>query len=204
MAKIKMPKIKMLKKTLSTVLLLTICSCGFQVIYKERGNESDISYVKELAAIKIKKDRDRVSQELKNNLYDLLNPDYVKTEPKYFLILTNSESISPTFITSTGSSGRNKITLNASYILRDLNSAAIIATGTTSVNDNYDLSTSRFGTYTAENYIRNNLTKLAAQNIRNSLVNDLIEMKKKCDAVLKIEDKSAYCKGAADNNKKSK
>ena len=194
MAKIRMAKIRILKKILSTFLLPTLFSCGFQVIYKERGNESDISYVTELAAIKIKKDRDRVSQELKNNLYDLLNPDYVKTEPKYFLILTNSETISPTFITSTGSSGRNKITLNVSYILKDLNNAAIIATGATSVNDNYDVSTSRFGTYTAENYIRNNLTKLAAQNIRNSLVNDLIEMKKKCDAVLKVEDKSAYCR----------
>ena len=199
MAKIRMPKIRMakiriLKKILSTFLLPTLFSCGFQVIYKERGNESDISYVTELAAIKIKKDRDRVSQELKNNLYDLLNPDYVKTEPKYFLILTNSETISPTFITSTGSSGRNKITLNVSYILKDLNNAAIIANGATSVNDNYDVSTSRFGTYTTENYIRNNLTKLAAQNIRNSLVNDLIEMKKKCDAVLKVEDNSAYCR----------
>lgn len=168
----------MLKKLLILTLLANLCGCGFQVIYRERDKNTEISYVDELAAIKIKKNRDRLGQEIKNHLYDLLNPDYVKTEPKYFLILTTKEQTSPTFITSTGSSGRNKITLNVSYELKDLESAKTIASGSTSVYDNYDVSSNRFGTYTAQNYVLSNLTTVAAQNIRNSLVNDLIEIKR--------------------------
>lgn len=168
----------MIRNILATLLIFGLCSCGFQVIYKERDSNYGIKYAKELAAIRIQKDRKRIAQELKNNLYDLLNPDYIKVEPKYFLTLKVAESISPTFITLTGASGRNKITLNITYILKNLETGEQIAAGSTSINDDYDVNDSRYGTYTAENYIKSNLTKTAAQNIRNSLVNDLIEIKR--------------------------
>ncbi len=186
-----MPKVKMLRKFLAVFLMIGLCNCGFQVIYKDR-KETDISYIHELASIRIKKDRNRLAQELKNNLYDLLNPDYLKVDAKYFLTLTIQESLSPTFISLTGASGRNKITLNITYELKNLVNAAVISSGSTSVNDNYDVSSNRYGTYSAENYVRNNLTKIAAQNIRNSLVNDLIEAKKKCEEEVK-KDKNFIC-----------
>ncbi len=167
------------KKLTATFLLLIFCSCDFQVIYKEREKAADISYVEELAAIRIKKDRTRLAQELKNSLYDLLNPDYIKVEPKYFLTLQISSNTSSTFITSTGASGRNKITISASYLLKNLETGETISSGSTSVNDNYDVNTSRYGTYAAGQYTQSNLTKIAAQNIRNSLVNDFIEARKK-------------------------
>ncbi len=181
----------MLRKFLAVFLIIGLCNCGFQVIYKDR-KEADISYIHELASIRIKKDRNRLAQELKNNLYDLLNPDYLKVDAKYFLTLTIQESLSPTFISLTGASGRNKITLNITYELKNLVNAAVISSGSTSVNDNYDVSSNRYGTYSAENYVRNNLTKIAAQNIRNSLVNDLIEAKKKCEEEVK-KDKNFVC-----------
>jgi hypothetical protein len=183
---------KLSYKTLIIFLILSFFSCGFQVIYHEKIAENDLNYVAELAAIRIKKTRTRNDQELKNNLYDLLNPDYVKTEPKYFLTLTINESISATFISSTGASGRNKITLSVSYELKNLATAAIISNGTTAVNDNYDVGSNRYATYVAENYVRSNLTKVAAQNIRNSLVNDLIETTKKCTEEIK-KDKEFVC-----------
>ena len=166
------------KLALALLLIFSLSACGFQVIYKKREQNSEISYVEELAAIRIQKDRKRISQELKNNLYDLLNPDYIKSEPKYFLILKLNESVSPTFITLTGASGRNKIILQVNYTLKSLETGDVISTGSTTVNDDYDVDDSRYGTYVAENYIKSNITKTAAQNIRNSLVNDLIEMKK--------------------------
>lgn len=173
---------KLPKRLLAFLLVFGLYSCGFQVIYNEKEKDStNLSYVEELAAIRIKKNRDRLSQELKNNLYDILNPDYIKTDPKYFLSLIIKKSSSPTYITSTGSSGRNKITLTISYELKSLKTATIISKGFTSVNDNYDVTSNRYGTYVSENYISSNLTKTASQNIRNSLVNDFIENKKKCN-----------------------
>ncbi len=179
---------------LKIILLLSLCSCGFQVIYRERGSESEVFYVEELAAIRIKKDRTKLSQKLKNNLYDILNPDHVKAEAKYFLILSVKEAISSTFTTSSGASGRNKVILDVAYEFKNLATGATISTGTTSVNDSYDVTANRYGTYTADEYIRSNITVIVAQNIRNSLVNDLIEVRKKCDGKVEVKvDENFEC-----------
>ncbi len=163
------------------IFLLTLSllsSCGFQVMYLDE--ESHASYESELAAIRIKKTRTKIDQKLKNNLYDLLNPDALNIEPKYFLTLNLKEVVSPTFITITGASGRNRITLNIDYELKNLSNGIVISKGSASVNDNYNVTENRYGTFVADEYLRENLTKLAAQNIRNSLVNDFIEVKKEC------------------------
>lgn len=177
--------LKLFLQTIKSLIILSLLSlafsCGFQVIYKERKEDNkNISYIEELAAIRVKKNRDRLSQELKNNLYDIINPDYIKTEPKYLLFLSIKESISPTYITSAGSSGRNKVTLSISYELKSLKTGSSIARGSTSVNDNYDVTSNRYASHVSENYIKSNLAQIAAQNLRNSLVNDFIETKKKC------------------------
>lgn len=168
-------------KILTTFLLLALCSCGFQVIYRDHEAGTDISYVDELASIVIKKDRTKVSQDLKNSLYDLFNPDHIKASPKYFLIVKVTQTLSSTFTTSTGSSGRNRVNLNIVYELKNLETAQVISRGSTIVSDNYDVTTNRYGTYSAEQYIQTNLSQVAAQNIRNSLVNDFIETRKKCE-----------------------
>jgi hypothetical protein len=179
----------MIKKFLVTSLVFTLVSCGFQVMY--RDEESHASYENDLAAIRIKKDRTAIDQKLKNNLYDLLNPDSTNVEAKYFLILDVTEAVSPTFITITGASGRNKITINVSYELKNLATATTISKGTTSVNDSYNVTDNRYSTDVADEYLRNNLTKVAAQNIRNSLVNDFIEVRKECEE--KKQDKEFKC-----------
>ncbi len=181
---------KIVKKLLILTSLLALVSCGFQMIYNEDDKKIETSYEQDLAAIVIRKDRTKLDQDLKNNLYDLLNPDYIKVDPKYFLSLKTLKSLTSTFTTSTGSSGRNKIYINVDYELKNLDTGEIIAVGSTAVNDNYDVGNNRFGTYTAEEYAQLNLTKVAAQNIRNSLVNDLIEMrKKKADKSEEVLDK---------------
>lgn len=169
----------MLRKFVIAILLSSLCSCGFQVIYKDHDQEAEFSYEQELAAIRIKKTRTKLDQDLKNNLYDSLNPDYLKVEPKYFLILNPQKTATSTFTTSSGASGRNRITLTVTYELRSLENGDLISQGSTTMNDNYDVTQNRFGTYSADEYVTLNLTKIIAKNIRNSLVNDLIEMKKK-------------------------
>lgn len=151
-------------------------SCGFQVIYNEKS--SGISYEKELASIKIEKSSGRLSQILRSKLYDTFNPDDLKVESKYYIVLQIKESESPTFLTSTGASGRNKITISISYQLFDLATNNLVSSGSTSANDNYDVGENRYGTYVAQKFTRDNLTKTLAQNIRDLLVNDIIELKK--------------------------
>lgn len=177
------------QKIIAIAILFSLFSCGFQVIY--RDEESHLSYESDLAAIRIKKTRTKLDQKLKNNLYDVLNPDQLKIEAKYFLILEIQENISPTFITITGASGRNKITLNVKYQLKNLENAKEIASGSSSANDSYNVTANRYATFTSEEYLRENLTKLVAQSLRDSLVNDFIEIKKECAE--KKDDKYFAC-----------
>lgn len=177
-------------KTFLIATLLSLSACGFQIIYKEeKSNQEEASYAEELAAIRIQKMRNKMGHDIKNSLYDVLNPDYLKAEAKYFLTIEFSKSTSATFITETGASGRNKITLTAKYTLKSLANGSAISSGSTVVNDNYDVTKNRFGTIVAEDYVSSNITTLVAQNIRNSLVNDFIETRKKCRGEFDINPK---------------
>ena len=184
-------KIKIFKKLLAITLLCSLNACGLQVVYKDQNLSTSLSH--ELAGIRIKKDRTELSQQLRNNLYDILNPDHIKASGKYFLILKLNQSSSPTFITTTGASGRNKITLNVNYELRNAENMQQITKGIVEMSDNYDVSLNRFGTYVSQNYVENNLTKLIAQNIRNSLVNDLVELQKRCDNLKDNKEEDSVC-----------
>ncbi len=175
-----------MRKFILFLALNCLVSCGFQTIY--RDEENNLSHAEDLAAIRIQKGRDRLNQELKNNLYDLLNPDYVKVDPKYLLIMSASKSMSGTLVTQTGASGRNRVTVNATYELKNLENGMTISKGTTTIFDNYDVSSNRYGTYVADETVQLNLTKIAAQNIRNSLVSDLVEAKKKCAGEVSSND----------------
>ncbi len=169
----------MAKKTLLALLFcLIISSCGFQVIYREGEADNKTSYEQELATIRIQKDSGRLTQELRNALKDTFNPDYIEEEPKYILVLNMVKGVGGTFITATGASGRNRVNLTIDYQLKDAKTGEIVSIGSTVVNDNYDVQVNRYGTYVAEDYARSNLVKIAALNIRNLLVNDLIELKK--------------------------
>lgn len=152
-----------------------LSSCGFNIIYKTNDNSS---YYQELAAIEILDVRSRINQELKNDLLDIFNYDNIKVKPKYILSLTISKTISPTFIDDGGASGRNHLTLNVKYELKNIEDNKIITTGETFAGDDFNIYERRFGNYIAEEYIQSNLLKLIAENIRSLLVKDLIEAKK--------------------------
>jgi hypothetical protein len=49
-----------------------------------------------------------------------------------------------------------------------------------------------------------NLTKVVAQNIRNALVNDFIEVKKKCFGGIKVEDEEYEVKVEIEESKNGK
>lgn len=173
------------------LLILLPCSCGFESVYNLENKISGVdNYEEELAAIKIKKESKRINQVLRNNLEDALNPDDIKTEPKYSLEISLSKSISSTFITSTGASGRNKVILNATYKLIDLNSGKVIATGISTANDDFDVETRRFANYITGEAIELNLTKIIAKNIRNLLVGDITSFIKNGRKVIDDEDEA--------------
>jgi hypothetical protein len=165
------------------ILFLFLTSCGLHPIYKtdnKISNQSQ-SYQRELASITVYVTRKKLNQNLKNNLEKVLNPEDIKTDPKYLISITLSRSLSSTFTNFTGSSGRNKVTLIADYELKDLSSGDIIARGVTTAKDDFDVKDKIFANYIAEDVIADNLTLIIARNIRDLLINDIVNNYKSKD-----------------------
>ncbi len=177
----------MLRRLLVTTVLLfiaTICiGCGFTAIYgkttygrSEKASEPITKLLDgELSKIAIQKGKDQLSQKLRNALYDLF---VQKPDPSYFMSLKVSVSVVPTYITGAGSSGRNRVTLIASYELKRLSDGKLIGKNSTSVYDNYSVSDIRYANYTSEEAIGMQLCELAALNIRDMAVSDLVQFNK--------------------------
>jgi hypothetical protein len=108
----------------------------------------------------------------------VLNPDGIQIDPKYLLSVTLVKSLTSTFTTSIGSSGRNKVILTANYNLKDLQTGDIIDIGVAMAQDDFDVEVKRFANYTTQDTIEMNLTKIIAQNIRNSLIRGLSQKDK--------------------------
>lgn len=164
-------------------LVLFLVACGLHPIYKADNKISDKSqaYIQELAAIKVDIPRKKLNQNFKNNLEKILNPNDIKTEPKYLISVTLTKSLASTFTNFTGSSGRNKVILTAGYQLKDLNSGEIIASASTNAQDDFNIENQRFANYIAEDTITENLTLIIAKNIRDLLINDIVSNYKSKD-----------------------
>jgi len=160
------------------IILILLSSCGFQSVYKlsnEIPGVENENYKTELAAVDVKKERKYINQQLRNNLQDVLNPDKITVTPKYLLTVNLEKSLTSTFTTSIGSSGRNKVILNATYSLKSLESGDVIAIGNVTAQDDFDVQNKRFANYITQETIEINLTKIIAQNIRNSLIRDIAQ-----------------------------
>jgi hypothetical protein len=174
-------------KNLSAFLLVVFLtsSCGFHSIYNIEndipGEVDERSYKQELAAIKIVEKRKYINQQLRNNLEVVLNPDEIKNEPKYLLNVDLTKTLTSTFTTTTGASGRNKVTLTADYQLKDIATGKVISIGSTTARDDFDVQSRRFANYNVEEAIAVNLTKIIAQNIRNLLMSDILNKNKQKD-----------------------
>jgi len=185
------------------ILLLFNASCGFEFVYHDNISSNELGqkkeeiyqdnkfnqilglenqnvsfYQQELSAIRVQKKPDKIGFTLKQNLYNLFNPDNIKVKPKYFLSLNIDKLIASTFTTQTGASGRNKIILNISYQLKSLTDLKVIATNSITVSDNYNITQNRYANFVSDDEATVNLTKMAAMNIRNSLINDLVQFNK--------------------------
>ncbi len=165
-----------MKRYFILVQILFLTACGFHPIYKTDNKISDKSqaYSQELASIKVEISRKRLNQDLKNNLEKVLNPDNIKTDPRYLLSINLDRALTSTFTNFTGSSGRNKVILTATYKLKDLISGDIIASATTTAQDDFNVEDKRFANYVAEDAIAENLTFIIAKNIRDLLINDIV------------------------------
>jgi hypothetical protein len=158
------------------IIIFSLTSCGFQTIYYNNSSENNIDYHEKLTLVKIKKYRSNIHYKLHNHLTKILNPYNVQNHKEYILDIQLTDQKSSTFTTSTGSSGRNKITLIAKYKLLDIKSNDILGSGTVSESGDFDVGKKRFANYITEEETKLELTKLISIDIRNMIINDLYQI----------------------------
>jgi hypothetical protein len=163
--------IKLLKKPIIIAFILFLTTnCGFHSIYSKKSEIQNNIF---LPSIKITKYNKKTEQTLRMELEELLNPEHIDIDKKYILNFDLKKQTQITIITDTGSSGRNRMTIKASYILKDIDNDNIISKSSVQAKDSYDVQDNRFANYIAEEKVEHGLLKSISQNIRDLLIRDL-------------------------------
>jgi LPS-assembly lipoprotein len=141
-------------------------ACGFQPLYGTRfGGDAPA----ELAQIRITPIPDRTGQQLHNELLTALNPDGRPERPLYVLTTQLNESLSTIGVKRTGFSTRANLELNASYVLRRINTSDPVFTSQSAITVSYDILDSEFATLMAEKEARTRAARELGQEMRIQL-----------------------------------
>jgi len=97
--------------------ILVLNACGFEPIYVTK----DRHYIRtELEHVHIKPIKDRIGQELRNNLYDVIRPRSVDGQPAWELSITLTQATQQISLEQTSFSTRANLTVRAHYTMTSL------------------------------------------------------------------------------------
>lgn len=146
---------------LSAALLLA--ACGFEPLYGGGGRGVTS---REMAAVRVEPIADRVGQQLRNELFDLLTPLGQSARPEYQLTVTLTESTSGLAVKKSEVATRSNLTLNASFTLSEAKTGIPLFSDSNSLVGSYNVLTSDFSTLVAEQGVRDRLVKEMARDIQ--------------------------------------
>ncbi|MBB45706.1 MAG: hypothetical protein CMM43_06330 [Rhodospirillaceae bacterium] len=129
-------------------LSLFIGSCGFQPLYKRDTTSHNI--LKELSLIRIAPIEDRIGQQLRNFLQDDITPRGKPSNPSYELIVEINKTRRDLVLLQDATSTFAKISLHASYNLRNFNTGAALTSGSVTAKTGFTISQSEYANIRAE------------------------------------------------------
>ncbi len=151
-----------------TIAVLLMAACGFQPLYGPTDTKEGV--LNDLAAVKVNVIADRVGQQLRNELEDLLTPRGQPSKAAYVLRVTLRETITEAAVERTGLATRENLRLDASFTLTEVATGAVLLTDRSSATSSYNiLDEAPFSTLTSENDARRRNAKRLAENIRTRL-----------------------------------
>jgi len=154
---------------LIAVLLLT-GACGFRPLYAPSA-KGDV--VKGLANIRIIPIKDRVGQNLHNQLLDLLNPNGRPARPDYILRIKLSESKESLAVRKSAFATRANLRINAKFSLnavkKGVEDMEAVFTGKSTGISSYNILDNPFATVMAEKNARQLAVRGIAQDIKTRL-----------------------------------
>lgn len=148
--------------------LASLAGCGFRPLYRQ-GSTADA--VPQFAQIAIAQPEDRVSQQLRNFLLDMLTPRGTPDRPRYLLEYRVSESIGSVFVTRSEEITRNNLQITVTCNLRDYQSGVAVYSVSTSSQASYNLTVADYANLVSEKNARERALRDSAEQIRLRLGN---------------------------------
>ena len=147
-------------------LMPFVAACGFQPIY---GGSGPSGVRAELAAIEVGLIKDRVGQQLRNELVQRLHPDGRPRKPAYRLHIDLSIDKRDLALKKSEIATRANLQIRATYSLRNNPDGKMLIQGTARITTSYDILRSDFATLAAEADARRRGVRELADEITNRL-----------------------------------
>ncbi len=148
-------------------IIAVVGGCGFRPLYSETTAEKDVP--EDLSSVTIAPIPDRVGQQLRNYLLDMLTPRGRPKKPIYTLKVSVDERITDLAIDNSGLATRANLRLDATYALVKDDIGETVVTGASLAVSSYNLVRAEFSTLTAQNDARSRAALHIARQIRARL-----------------------------------
>lgn len=151
-------------------VLLTglLAGCGFRPLYRQDSNSASVP---QFAQISIAQPEDRVEQQLRNTLLDLLTPRGAPDRPLYQLDYRVNETVGSVFVTRSEEITRNNLQLSVTYYLRDYQSGNILFSASASSQASYNVTQADYANLVSEKNARERALRDVAEQFRLRLGN---------------------------------
>ncbi len=163
----------MKKIGLAVLVLFAVAACGFEPLYVQKTSKEDKWYfdgdfdnyvTDQMAQIKIVVTGERLGQQIKNNLLDLLTPQGVPTKPKYYLYVNPvQENEYDQALRSDITATRKRIDYKVNYHMTQ-NSKEVMKGNTVSFVS-YDILDNPYSTVISRKKVQQDAAKIMANDI---------------------------------------
>ena len=147
------------------ILSFTV-SCGFRPL---QGQYSGADISADLASIQIKPIADRTGQRLRNQLMEMFAPFGRMPEARYILEVQLSEGVSHLAVQKSSFATRANLYMSASFSLKESGTHKVLFTGSSKIVSSYNILSSEFGTFMAENDSRISASRKLGEEIGTRL-----------------------------------
>ena len=163
----------MKKIGLAVLVLFVVAACGFEPLYVQKTSKEDKWYfdgdfdnyvTDQMAQIKIVVTGERLGQQIKNNLLDLLTPQGVPAKPKYYLYVNPvQENEYDQALRSDITATRKRIDYKVNYYMTQ-NSKEVMKGNTVSFVS-YDILDNPYSTVISRKKVQQDAAKIMANDI---------------------------------------
>ncbi len=145
-----------------------LAGCGFKPLY---GRQDGDVTVQEFSQIVFGQPEDRVTQQVRNHLLDMVTPLGVPQQPLYRLELKVTETVSSVLVTRTDEVTRNNLNLQTLYRLLDYRTGTVLYQGQVSSLVSYNLVRADYANLVSERDARSRAARDNAEQLRIVLGN---------------------------------